>query len=81
MHLCAATIVRNEAEIIQAFVGHNVTLLDHIAVVDHGSFDGTSEIVRSRSAGAWRSATPVARANRALATQRFGAATRCLCPL
>jgi Glycosyl transferase family 2 len=45
MQLCAATIVRNEADIIEAFVRHNLTLVDHLAVVDHGSFDGTSEIL------------------------------------
>src|SRR6478672_175363 len=32
-------------DIIEAFVRHNLTLVDHIAVVDHGSFDGTSEIL------------------------------------
>src|SRR5947208_11559468 len=45
MLLCAAAIVRNEADIIEAFVRHNLALLDHLAVVDHGSFDGTSEIL------------------------------------
>lgn len=45
MHLCVATIVRNEADIIEAFVRHNLTVVDRLAVVDHGSFDGTSEIL------------------------------------
>ena len=45
VHLCAATIIRNEADIIEAFVRHNLTLIDRLAVVDHGSFDGTSEIL------------------------------------
>ena len=45
MHLCAAAIVRNEADIIEAFVRHNLTVVDHLALVDHGSFDGTSEIL------------------------------------
>jgi hypothetical protein len=45
LRLCAATIVRNEADIIEAFVRHNLTVVDHLAVVDHGSFDGTSEIL------------------------------------
>jgi hypothetical protein len=45
MYLCAATMVRNEADIIEAFVRHNLTRVDRLAVVDHGSFDGTSEIL------------------------------------
>ncbi len=40
-----AAMVRNEADIIEAFVRHNLTVLDGLAVVDHGSFDGTSEIL------------------------------------
>ena len=47
MRLCAATIVRNEADIIEAFVRHNLAFLDHLTVVDHGSFDGTSEILEA----------------------------------
>jgi hypothetical protein len=45
VHLCAATIIRNEADIIEAFVRHNLSLVDRLAVVDHGSFDGTSDIL------------------------------------
>jgi len=45
MRLVAATLVRNAADIIEAFVGHNLTLLDGLAIVDHGSIDGTSEIL------------------------------------
>jgi hypothetical protein len=45
MRLIGATTVRNGADIIEAFVRHNLTLLDALAVVDHGSFDGTSEIL------------------------------------
>ena len=45
MHLCAAAIVRNEGDIVEAFVRHNLTVVDHRAVVDHGSFDGTAEIL------------------------------------
>jgi hypothetical protein len=43
--LGAATVVRNEADIIEAFVRHNLTRVDRLAVVDHGSFDGTPEIL------------------------------------
>ena len=45
MLLCAAAIVRNEADIIEAFVRHNLSVVDRLAVVDHGSFDGTTEIL------------------------------------
>ena len=38
-------MVRNEADIIEAFVRHNLTVLDGLAIVDHGSCDGTSEIL------------------------------------
>jgi len=41
----AATVVRNEADIIEAFVRHSLALVDRLAVVDHGSFDGTPEIL------------------------------------
>jgi hypothetical protein len=47
MRLCAAAIVRNEADIIEAFVRHNLAVVDRLAVVDHGSFDGTTEILAS----------------------------------
>lgn len=45
VRLCAETIVRNEADIIEAFVRHNLTVVDRLAVIDHGSVDGTSEIL------------------------------------
>ena len=45
MLLSAAAIVRNEADIIEAFVRHNLAVVDCLAVVDHGSFDGTPEIL------------------------------------
>jgi hypothetical protein len=45
MRLCAAAIVRNEADIIEAFVRHNLAFVDRLVVVDHGSTDGTAEIL------------------------------------
>jgi hypothetical protein len=45
MRLVGATTVRNAADVVEAFVRHNLTLLDGIAIVDHGSLDGTSEIL------------------------------------
>jgi hypothetical protein len=45
MRLIGATAVRNAADVIEAFVRHNLRVLDGIAIVDHGSFDGTSDIL------------------------------------
>ncbi len=45
MRLVGATIVRDAADIIEAFVRHNLTVLDGLAIVDHGSVDGTTEIL------------------------------------
>lgn len=39
-------MVRNEADIIEASVRHNLACLDLLVVIDHGSFDGTSEILQ-----------------------------------
>lgn len=38
-------IVRDEADIVELTMRHNLALLDGIAVIDHGSTDGTSEIL------------------------------------
>jgi hypothetical protein len=45
MRLFGVTMVRNEADIIEAFVRHNLSVLDGLAIVDHGSIDGTPEIL------------------------------------
>jgi hypothetical protein len=45
MRLWGAAMVRNEADVIEAFVRHNLGVLDGLALVDHGSCDGTSEIL------------------------------------
>ena len=45
MRLVGAVMVRNEADLIEAFVRHNLAILDHLVVVDHGSVDGTTEIL------------------------------------
>jgi hypothetical protein len=45
MRLFGVTMVRNEADVIEAFVRHNLTVLDGLVVTDHGSFDGTTEIL------------------------------------
>ena len=41
-------MVRNEADILEAFVRHNLTVLDRMLVVDHGSMDGTAEMLSLR---------------------------------
>jgi hypothetical protein len=45
LKLWGVAMVRDEADIIEAFVRHNLTVLDGLAIVDHGSSDGTSEIL------------------------------------
>lgn len=45
MRRFGVVMVRNEADVIEASVRHNLTVLDGLVVIDHGSFDGTSEIL------------------------------------
>src|ERR1700676_1778704 len=45
MKLFGAAMLRNEADVVESFVRHNLALLDGLLVVDHGSSDGTSEIL------------------------------------
>jgi hypothetical protein len=45
MRLVGVSMVRNEVDIIEAFVRHNAAVLDALVVVDHGSVDGTCEIL------------------------------------
>ncbi len=40
-------MVRNESDIIEAFVRHNLTRLDGLFIVDHGSADDTVRILAS----------------------------------
>ena len=39
--------VKNESDIIEAFVRHNIALADHLIIMDNGSSDGTWEILKS----------------------------------
>lgn len=48
MELYGAAMVRNEADIVEAFVRHSLTVLDGLLVVDHGSIDGTWKILDAR---------------------------------
>ena len=45
MKFWGVAMVRDEADIIEAFVRHNLTVVDGLAIVDHGSSDGTAEIL------------------------------------
>ncbi len=40
-------MVRNEADILEAFIRHNLTVLDRMLIVDHSSMDGTEQILAS----------------------------------
>lgn len=50
MRLLGCMIVRDEADIVELTMRHNLALLDGIAVIDHGSTDGTSEILAALAA-------------------------------
>ena len=50
MRLVGVAMVRNEADIVEAFVRHNDALIDSLTVVDHGSVDGTAEILAALAA-------------------------------
>jgi len=47
MRICGSAVVRNEADLIEAFVRHNLTVLDGMVIVDHMSQDGTYEILQA----------------------------------
>jgi hypothetical protein len=45
MRLIGVAMLRNEADIVEAFVRHHAALLDQLVVVDHGSTDATPRIL------------------------------------
>jgi hypothetical protein len=47
MRLQAVAMVRNEADVIEAFVRHNLRFVDRLVIADHHSRDGTSDILAS----------------------------------
>lgn len=46
MRLAGIAIVRNECDIVEAFVRHNATVLDRLYIIDNASSDATPEILR-----------------------------------
>jgi len=50
MKLWGVAMARNEADVIEAFIRHNLTVLDGLAIVDHGSTDATPAILAALSA-------------------------------
>jgi hypothetical protein len=47
MRLIATCMASNECDIVEAFVRHNLGLLDALVVLDHASIDRTPEILKS----------------------------------
>jgi hypothetical protein len=45
MKLHGIAMVRNEADVIEVFARHNLTVLDGLTIVDHGSVDATPAIL------------------------------------
>ena len=45
MKLVGMAMARNECDIVEAFVRHNLTVLDGLYIVDHGSVDSTPRIL------------------------------------
>ncbi len=50
MRLAGVAIVRNECDIVEAFVRHNESVLDRLYVLDNDSSDGTLEILQRLAA-------------------------------
>lgn len=45
MKLWGVSMVRNEADVVEAFVRHNLAFLDGLAILDHHSIDSTPQIL------------------------------------
>ena len=59
MRLAGIAIVRNECDIVEAFVRHNEAVLDRLYILDNDSSDGTLEILqRSRRDTALNQSSP-----------------------
>jgi hypothetical protein len=51
MRLVSITCVKNEGDIIEAFIRHTATLVDHLVVLDNGSSDETRDILKALQRG------------------------------
>ena len=47
VRVTAISMVRNEADVIEAFVRYHAEIVDELIVVDHRSVDGTDETLRA----------------------------------
>lgn len=47
MRLVSITCVKNESDIIEAFIRHTAALVEHLVVLDNGSTDETSQILHA----------------------------------
>ena len=45
--LWSVSMVRNEIDVVEAFVRHNAGIVDGMAILDHGSIDGTLEVLQA----------------------------------
>ena len=45
MRLVGLSMVKNESDVIEAFIRHNLRFLDALSIIDNGSVDGTREIL------------------------------------
>jgi hypothetical protein len=50
MHIVACACVRNEVDIVEAFVRHTLSFAERLFVLDHGSTDATPDILRALAA-------------------------------
>jgi hypothetical protein len=50
MHIVAVTSVKNEIDIIEAFVRHTLACVDHLVALDNGSSDGTLAVLQALQA-------------------------------
>lgn len=47
MKIVVVSMMRNEGDIVEAFVRHHVQFADHLMVLDHASTDGTAKVLQA----------------------------------
>lgn len=47
MRILGISLVKNEEDIIESFVRYNLSIMDHMLIIDNGSTDGTLDILES----------------------------------